>query len=128
MILPIYGQGLWSTLYGFIAFDKDLKTVAGLTFYEHGETPGLGGEIDNPRWKAGWKGEQAFDDDWKVRIEVLKGSVDRTRPESRYQIDGLSGATLTARGVGRLARYWLGDDGYGPFLEKLRKRMPEDTQ
>ena len=60
LILPIYGRGLWSTMYGFMALDRDLKTVRGFTFYEHGETPGLGGEVDNPRWKATWEGKACF--------------------------------------------------------------------
>src|SRR5690606_9011452 len=61
VVLPIEGKGLWSTMYGFLALDSDLKTIRGLTFYQHGETPGLGGEIDNPRWKSVWVGREAFD-------------------------------------------------------------------
>jgi len=121
IVFPVYGKGLFSTLYGFLALDRDLKTVKGFTFYEHGETPGLGGEIDNPRWKETWIGKQAFDDDWNVRIEVIKGAVDTSNPEAKYQIDGISGATLTARGVDHLVQFWLGDDGYGPFFKKLRE-------
>ncbi len=108
-ILPIYGKGLWSTLYGFIALDSDLKTIKGLTFYEHGETPGLGGEVDNPKWKNSWKGKQ-------VIIEVIKGIVDRSSPAAEHQIDGLSGSTITTRGVDNLVKFWLGDKGYGPFF------------
>ena len=120
-ILPIYGKGLWSTLYGFIALDKDLRTVKGFTFYEHGETPGLGGEVDNPRWKQKWIGKQAFDEDWNLRIEVIKGLADPTKDSYKHQIDGLSGSTLTTRGVNNLVRFWLGTDGYGNYIEKLRK-------
>lgn len=119
-ILPIYGKGLWSTLYGFIALDSDLKTIKGLTFYEHGETPGLGGEVDNPNWKNSWKGKQAFDENGKVIIEVIKGIVDRSGPSANHQIDGLSGSTITTRGVDNLIKYWLGEDGYGPYLTKLK--------
>ena len=117
-ILPIYGKGLWSTLYGFIALGNDLQTIKGLTFYEHGETPGLGGEVDNPRWKEQWKGKQAFDDDGNITIEVIKGIVDRSSPKSKYQIDGLSGSTITTRGVDNLVKFWLGEQGYGPFFAK----------
>ncbi|MFQ5649107.1 MAG: Na(+)-translocating NADH-quinone reductase subunit C [bacterium] len=120
LIFPIYGKGLWSTLYGFMALGNDLKTIQGLTFYEHGETPGLGGEVDNARWKKLWKGKLAYDEDWQVKITVIKGKVDGNRPESVYQIDGLSGATITTRGVDKLVKYWLGDDGYGRYLSKLR--------
>jgi Na+-transporting NADH:ubiquinone oxidoreductase subunit C len=119
IVLPIRGKGLWSTVYGFISLDKDASTIRGITFYEHGETPGLGGEIDNPSWKAQWQDKQAFGEQGEVRIEVVRGTVDRQRPEAVHQIDGLAGATITARGVSNFVRYWLGDDGFGPFLERL---------
>jgi len=120
-ILPVYGYGLWSTLYGFLALDKDLKTVKGITFYEHGETPGLGGEVDNPRWKQLWKDKTAFDDDWNVKLTVIKGLVDASSPNAKYQIDGLSGSTITTRGVDKLVKFWLSDNGYGPFLANQRE-------
>lgn len=121
-VFHIYGRGLYSTLYGVIALGRDLKTVEGISFYEHAETPGLGGEIDNTQWKNTWKGKQAFDDRGNVRIEVLQGLVDTSSPNAQYQIDGLSGATYTARGVDQLVKFWLGDNGYGPFLKKLKEK------
>lgn len=119
-ILPIYGKGLWSTLYGFIALDKNVNTVKGFTFYQHGETPGLGGEVDNPKWKVLWIGKQICDSDGNTKIEVIKGVADRSGDAAKYQIDGLSGATLTTRGVNNLVRFWLGSQGYGTFLNKLK--------
>ncbi len=119
IVLPIYGKGLWSTMYGFMALGRDLKTVKGFTFYEHAETPGLGGEVDNPSWKKSWEGKQVFDMDGKITVSVIKGKTDLSRPESIYQIDGISGATLTSRGVHNLVRFWLGPNGYGPFLKRL---------
>ena len=119
IILPIKGYGLWSTLYGFLALESDLQTVAGIGFYEHTETPGLGGEIDNPRWKAGWVGKQAYRQG-DVVINVLKGKVDMGREGADYQIDGLAGATLTTRGVDNLVRYWLGDEGFRPLINYLK--------
>ena len=121
VILPVYGKGLWSTMYGFVSLADDLTTVNGFAFYEHGETPGLGGEIDNPAWKKQWPGKKIYDEAGEIRIEVLKGTVDRNAPDAVYQADGLAGATLTARGVGNLLRYWLGEDGYQPFLETLKE-------
>ncbi len=121
VILPVHGKGLWSTMYGFISLAKDLTTVKGFGFYEHGETPGLGGEIDNPSWKKQWPGKKIYDEAGITRIEVLKGSVDKNSTDAIYQADGLAGATLTARGVGNLLEYWLGDDGYKPFLVKLKQ-------
>lgn len=127
-IFPIYGKGLWSTMYGFIALDGELRTIQGFTFYEHGETPGLGGEIDNPRWKKLWVGKEAFDVDGNLRIRVIKGSADASAPESRYLIDGLSGSTLTTRGVNNLVRYWLGEDGYGPAIRRMRGEAPIEQE
>ncbi len=119
VILPISGMGLWSTLYGFVAFDADLQTIRGITYYAHGETPGLGGEVDNPRWKALWPGRQAFGADDEVRIEVIRGRAGPAAADP-YRVDGLAGATMTSRGVTNMLRFWLGDDGFRPYLERLR--------
>jgi Na+-transporting NADH:ubiquinone oxidoreductase subunit C len=119
VILPVYGKGLWSTMYGFLSLDfADLNTIRGITFYEHGETPGLGGEIDNPRWQESWRGKKAFDEKGQVKISLAKG---KAAPAAEHEVDGLSGATITARGVKNLVRFWLGEYGYGPFLKRLRK-------
>ncbi|MCA0901446.1 Na(+)-translocating NADH-quinone reductase subunit C [Microbulbifer agarilyticus] len=120
IILPVRGYGLWGQLYGFLALEKDLNTVAGLGFYEHKETPGLGGEVDNPRWKSQWEGKEVYDADGGVDISVIKGSVDPNSPQAIHQVDGLSGATLTSKGVDNLVKFWLGNDGFGPFLKHLK--------
>ncbi|MCA9218344.1 MAG: Na(+)-translocating NADH-quinone reductase subunit C [Planctomycetales bacterium] len=119
IILPVNGKGLWSTLYGFIALEADLNTVAGITFYQHAETPGLGGEVDRESWKASWVGKLLANDSGEMKIEVIKGAVDENNPNAIHQIDGLSGATITSRGVSNLVRYWCGD-AFAPFLEKLK--------
>ena len=121
LILPVEGYGLWGTLYGFLALEPDTQTIAGLTFYAHKETPGLGGEVDNPAWKALWKGRKAFDDKWEPTIEVIKGPAGPA-DQAPYSVDGLSGATLTSRGVTNLLRFWLGENGYGPYLSKFREK------
>jgi len=121
IILPIYGKGLWSTLYGFLALDSDAKTISGITFYQQGETPGMGGEITNHRWQKLWQGKQAFDDQGRVAIRIIKGEVVTESPEAKYLVDGLAGATLTSRGVNNLVRFWLGDHGFGPFLKRFRR-------
>jgi len=120
VILPIEGQGLWSTLYGFIALKGDGNTIEGITFYEHGETPGLGGEVDNPRWKAQWRGRKAYDDKGEVAIVVKKG---RAGPPDQdpYHVDGLSGATITSRGVTNTLDFWLGPEGFGDYLMAFRQ-------
>ncbi|MFC1757996.1 Na(+)-translocating NADH-quinone reductase subunit C [Planctomycetota bacterium] len=120
VVLPVNGKGLWSTLYGFIALEADLNTVAGLTFYEHKETPGLGGEVDNESWKALWPGKLLANENGEMKIEVIKGAVDKSNDVANtHHIDGLSGATITSRGVSNLIRYWCGD-AFAPFLENLR--------
>lgn len=117
VILPIKGYGLWSTLYGFLALGSDLNTVVGMGFYEHGETPGLGGEVDNPNWKAQFIGKKTYAADGSVALTVVKG---KAAAGSEHDIDGLSGATLTGKGVDNLIKYWLGDSGYAGFLANLK--------
>ncbi len=121
LVIPIYGQGLWSTMYGYLALDVDTKTVRGITFYDHGETPGLGGEVDNPRWKNRWPGRKVFDDDWNPKIEVIKGQAG-SPDEDPHRVDGLSGATITSRGVSNMIEFWLSDLAFGPYLEQFREQ------
>ena len=122
IILPVRGYGLWSTLHGFLALEADANTVIGLGFYQHAETPGLGGEVDNPKWKALWPGKKLYEEDtMDPAIELVKGSVDASTPNAEHKVDGLSGATLTSRGVTNLVQYWIGEEGFGPYLSKFRK-------
>jgi len=127
-ILPVFGKGLWSTMYGFLAIDSDLKTIKGITFYDQGETPGLGGEVENPNWKALWKGKKAFNSSDEEVLTVIKGKVDKNDPNKNQKIDGLSGATLTTRGVNNLVKYWLGanGEGYAAFFDNLRKESANE--
>ncbi len=115
-IFPVEGKGLWSTLMGFLALESDGTTVRGITFYKHAETPGLGGEVDNATWKASWAGKQIYGDDGQVALNVVKGTA-----TSDTQIDGLSGATITSKGVDHLVDYWLGENGFGPFIKAQTK-------
>lgn len=122
IILPIRGYGLWGTLYGLIALEADAETVVGLGFYEHKETPGLGGEVDNIKWKNLWPGKKVYNDSNEVAIQVIKGQVDlQTDPNAVHKVDGLSGATLTSRGVHNMLQFWLGDQGYANFLANLKR-------
>lgn len=114
-ILPVYGKGLWSTLYGFLAVDADTQTIRGITFYQHGETPGLGGEVDNTDWKALWNGKKAFGDDGVTPVIAVTKA-----PSGDHQVDALSGATITSNGVTSLVQYWLGPNGFGPYLANIR--------
>lgn len=118
-ILPFYGQALWSTAYGYVAVAPDGNTIKAVTFYSHGETPGLGGEIDNPRWQALWVDKLIERPDGTRGFNITK-VADHQGEGKDYDVDALSGATLTARGVDNAAHYWL-NVAYKPFLDNLRK-------
>ena len=120
IVLPIHGKGLWSTMYGFLALAPDTKTIKGLGFYEHGETPGLGGEIDNPSWKKQWVNKVVLDGKNNPQIVVVKGQVDHSDSANYNKVDGLSGATITSNGVRALVNFWVSDNGFGAFLAKYR--------
>jgi Na+-transporting NADH:ubiquinone oxidoreductase subunit C len=119
VVLPVYGAGYISTLYGYLALDADTQTLRGLDFYEHAETPGLGSEIESPQWRSLWPGKVARDAAGRVRLGVARGPVDPRSPEAAHLVDGISGATKTGDGVTDLLRFWLGPDGFGPYLERL---------
>ncbi len=122
IVLPVHGYGLWSTLYGFLSLESDGNTIKGLRFYEHAETPGLGGEVDNPKWQAQWVGKKIFDDKGELRFEVIRGQVVSGVSGAEYQVDGLSGATLTSKGVSNMVSFWLGKNGFGPYLNKFNSK------
>lgn len=121
VVLPVHGYGLWGTLYGFMALEGDANTVVGLGFYEHKETPGLGAKVDTADWKAIWPGKHIFNQKGSVAIEFVKTKVDHNKPANVHKIDALSGATLTSVGVEKLVHFWMGDNGFGPFLANLKK-------
>lgn len=116
VILPVEGAGLWATMYGFLAVENDGNTARGLQFYDHGETPGLGDQVDKPAWRAQWQGKKLYGPDGNPQITIIKGFAP---DDSDFEIDGLAGATLTARGVNVLVHQWIGDQGYGPYLKEL---------
>lgn len=135
VILPINGYGLWSTLYGFLSLDADGQTVQSINFYDQAETPGLGGEVVNPNWRALWKGKKVYAESEQAGSEkglieaaeigepalaLIKGVVDNSKPGSQYQVDGLAGASLTSAGVTNLVRYWMSKEGFAPYLAKVR--------
>ena len=119
LILPIEGYGLWSVLYGYLAVANDANTIKGITFYAHAETPGLGGEVDNPKWKALWPGRKIYDDKGQPAISVIKGHAGPPKTDP-FHVDGLSGATITSNGVSNLMKFWLGPNGFQPFLKQFK--------
>lgn len=121
VILPVRGKGLWSTMYAYVALDADLTSIRGISFYAHGETPGLGGEIENAHWLAGWQGKKMYDEEGQVALRVVKGEAPDEGAGAGHLVDGLSGATITASGVSDLMNFWFGDHGFKPFLVRLKK-------
>ncbi|AOM40952.1 Na(+)-translocating NADH-quinone reductase subunit C [Xenorhabdus hominickii] len=122
LVLPVYGSGLWSMMYAFVAIDVDGVTSRGITYYSQGETPGLGGEVDNPQWRKQWVGKKLYNPQGEPAIKVVRGGAG----DNPYGVDGLSGATLTSNGVQHMFDFWLGDNGFGPFLKKVREGALKD--
>jgi Na+-transporting NADH:ubiquinone oxidoreductase subunit C len=120
IILPIHGYGLWSTMYGFLALDADGQTVQSINFYDQAETPGLGGEVVNPNWRALWAGKKVYTESGDVALKLIKGVVDNAKSGSEFQVDGLAGATLTSTGVSNLIKYWMSREGFATYLDKVR--------
>ena len=124
VILPIHGQGMWSTLYGYLALEADLNTIAAVSFYEQTETAGIGDLIQRPDWLAQWEGRQLFDSQGNFRFRVAAGVVEEGSAAARHQVDALTGATVTADAVTQLVAYWFGSNGYANFLGELQRQPP----
>jgi len=97
---PISGKGLWSMLYGYIALESDLETIAGLTFYKHGETPGLGAEIEKSWFQKQFPGKKLYSNGVPTEFKIAKPGA----ATGDHAVDGISGATLTGKGVQALLR------------------------
>lgn len=121
VILPVRGKGLWSTMYAYVSLDADMSTIRGVSFYEHGETPGLGGEIDNKNWQESWQDKQIYGESGNVALGFAKGESSASGEAAVHEIDGLSGATLTTKGVENLMEFWFGEHGFKPFISAMKK-------
>ncbi len=116
VVLPVSGMGYQSLIRAYLALEPDLNTVAALTIVEQAETPGIGARIAEPDWQALWPGHRITDDDGRIMIRVTQGAA------GPYEVDGISGATRTGNGITAMLTFWLGDQGFGPFLDRLRER------
>ena len=119
--IPVFGQGLWSTLYGYLALEDDLDTVKGITFYKHGETAGLGAEIEQAWFQDNFVGKRIFDGSALRSIQVVKGKVAdvfSNAADHTYAVDGISGASITGRGVTNLLQEKLAI--YAPYITRVR--------
>ena len=125
VVLPIRGAGMWSMMYGYIALESDFNTIAGVMFYEQNETPGLGDQIAKPHWQDKWAGKKLYEDTGEVLFHVAEGPVAAGASGAYYQVDALTGATVTANAVSALVKFWFGPAGYGPLLDRLREDPPQ---
>jgi Na+-transporting NADH:ubiquinone oxidoreductase subunit C len=125
LILPVHGNGMWSMIYGYIALEPDLNTISGMTFYEQNETPGLGDQITHVHWLEQWKGRRVYDHQGNPRFRISDGVVEPGSATADYEVDALTGATVTANAVNDLMQYWFGPHGYQPFLLAMREHPPE---
>lgn len=122
LILPVHGQGYGGPMYGYVALDGDGNTLLGLSIHEHSETPGVGGALlEDEDWLAEWNGKRIRDARDRVRIGVAAQELAPDSEATRYEIDAVTGATMTSGGIANVLRFWLGDDGYGPFLARVRR-------
>jgi Na+-transporting NADH:ubiquinone oxidoreductase subunit C len=123
LIFPVQGRGLWSILKGFVATDPKVEVVRGITFYDHAETPGLGGEVDNPKWKDQWrKGLTIYKnaENFEMAVKVAKTTAAPPVNGKYVEVDGLSGATITSNGVTNTLHFWFGGGGYGEFIKRVK--------
>ena len=117
--IPIQGKGLWSTIKGYLALENDLNTVKGITFYSHGETPGLGGEVDKDWFKDGFIGKVILDDSGNlVSIHIVKGKLRGGESDLEHKVDGISGSTLTTKGINNFIKATL--ERYEPYFTTVR--------
>ncbi len=126
VILPVYGKGLWSTMLGYLAVAPDGNTIRGLRFYSHGETPGLGDQMDKESWRAQVDGKKIYGDEGEPVIRVIKGLVPEGVTGTEHMLDGLAGATLTGNGITGLVQYWTGSHGFGPYLANFREGKTDE--
>lgn len=114
--VPLYGKGLWDDIWGYVSLDDDMKTINDAVFDHKAETPGLGAEINNyARFQDQFKGKQLFDEDNEYVFEVLKGEGNQL---SVHTVDGISGATVTARGVDKMFKNDISN--LANFFQKIK--------
>ncbi len=124
LAIPVSGKGLWSTIYGYLSLEPDLETVRWVTFYKHGETPGLGGEIEKEWFSESFAGKKIFSPDGElVSIRVARGDAESSVPQNQlyHTVDGISGATLTGKGVTQFLREDL--QKYEAWFKNRKKEM-----
>lgn len=117
VVLPIIGSGLWDLMSGYVGLESDLNTIKSVVYSDHKETPGLGAEVMNPKWKALWPGKKIYNSEGEAVVNLVKGGA---KSGDIHGVDALSGATLTSNGVTRTLQFWFGEQGYKPFIAANR--------
>jgi Na+-transporting NADH:ubiquinone oxidoreductase subunit C len=123
LLLPISGQGMWSKIYGFIALETDLNTIADIIFYKQAETSGIGDKILNPDWQSSWRTKQLYDDNGILQIGIQGSQSAQNNLASKHQVDAITGATVTVDAVKNLVSYWFGSHAYKSFLDNFRSEL-----
>lgn len=119
---PMYGKGLWSTVYSYVSLQPNLSEIAGITFYGHKETPGLGGEASKPWFQKNFIGKQLMEAGHPAAFEVVKGKASDAyaadNPKLAHAVDGIGGATLTSKGIQKFINSDFAT--YNKYFEKIR--------
>jgi Na+-transporting NADH:ubiquinone oxidoreductase subunit C len=116
IIIPVEGKGLWGPIWGYIALESDMNTIYGVTFDHKGETPGLGAEINTPKFESMFPGKKLFDNGNFVSIQVIKGGA---KPNDIHGVDAISGGTITSKGLQKMLFDCI--NKYNDYLNKNRK-------
>lgn len=124
IVLPVYGMGMWSTIYGYISLEGDLNTIAGVLFHEQAETPGVGDRITHPQWLQKWQGRKIYDEEGVPRFAVVPGRVEPGSAAALHGVDAISGATVSTDAVTSLVQFWFGPWGFRGLLDHLREAPP----
>ncbi|MEQ8473312.1 MAG: NADH:ubiquinone reductase (Na(+)-transporting) subunit C [Marinoscillum sp.] len=115
-IFPMFGAGLWDWISGYLALESDLNTVKGIAFDHKQETPGLGARITTPTVQGRFVGKKIYEGDKLVSVSMVKGEGNAGLTE--HQVDGMSGATLTGKGVNAMLATYL--NCYQPYIKKVK--------
>ena len=121
VIIPVAGKGAKSMMHAFLSLGRDGRTVNNLYYYQQRETPFLGARVKDENWRQQWPGKKVTDDNGMPALKIIQ---EKSGNNDEYTVDGISGATLTSTGVEKSINYWIGEQGYGPFLQRL-KQDPE---
>lgn len=117
VVFPLFGFGLWDNIWGFVALENDMNTIKGVKFQHKGETPGLGARINTDDIQSRYRGKKVFEGDQLVSVTMMKGEGNDYSAD-QHKVDGMSGATLTGKGVNNMLKDYL--SSYLNYIKKLK--------